>query len=468
MGGPERSTTGALGTAPLLERSIALAATAHAGAKDKGDEPYILHPLRVMQRVSDDIRRIIAVLHDVVEDTPVGFDQLRDLGFPDEVVRGVAALTKRADEHGEEGYFRFVERAANDDLARPVKLADIEDNLDLTRIKKPDERDDARIRRYRRARKLVHLIGRERGDDEPRAPTIMPLQGNIGESMVEAECPGERPILVCDFRIDGAEQWTLETGGLRRGRILNVDHHAAIAEMERPVTSTALAVQLLRADPDAGKGAWVVVNHTDCDSVLSSAMLMGSFPPDDDLVAASVAADHTGVEHPVADLLQALDESRHGDRTEAQYLESLRGVRRLLAGEELEPSAQAALTLRRKRRERARDLVERGLVIREGPVALLTLDEEIDGAFFPGLLPDSAVIMLASPHPLQTGRWTVKLRIALGAPPGLRLHQLGVSEWDSAFGGRWNAGSNKREGGTSMSPEEYARRVAERLERPAE
>lgn len=204
-----------------LERAIALAAEAHAGVRDKGGSPYILHPLRVMLRVRGDHQRMAAVLHDVVEDTPVTLAQLHELGFPEPVVAGVNALTKREDI--EKNYFEFVERAGADDVARAVKLADIEDNMDRSRIPNPTERDEIRLVQYRRARKLLHAIEREHGDRVVRAPTILPLRNTITPDEVMAECPGERPIYACDFYVNGAERGEEVSGGLRLGRILNVD-----------------------------------------------------------------------------------------------------------------------------------------------------------------------------------------------------------------------------------------------------
>lgn len=130
-----------------LERAIAIAAEAHAGQGDKGGNPYVLHPLRVMLQLTDPAERIAAVLHDVVEDTPWTLDALRAEGFAPEIVAAVDALTKREGEP----YEQYVARAGRHPIARAVKLADLADNLELSRIAAPSERDEARIERYRRA-----------------------------------------------------------------------------------------------------------------------------------------------------------------------------------------------------------------------------------------------------------------------------------------------------------------------------
>lgn len=134
-----------------LERAIELAARAHAGQRDKGGHPYILHPLRVMQAVQGEYERIAAVLHDIVEDTPVTFDDLLAEGFPDEVVDAVRLLTKYDGETREQAARRIVRNP----IARAVKLADIADNMDLSRIPNPTERDFERLREYEVARGIL-------------------------------------------------------------------------------------------------------------------------------------------------------------------------------------------------------------------------------------------------------------------------------------------------------------------------
>ncbi|MCW8130504.1 MAG: GTP pyrophosphokinase [Planctomycetota bacterium] len=140
-----------------LERAIALAVEAHAGAKDKAGHPYILHPLRVMFRLEGNAERIVAVLHDVIEDTGRTFDDLRALGFSEEVLAALACVTKREGE----SYDAFVARAMSNPIAKRVKLADIEDNLDVRRLATVTEKDRERIERYlkARARILESMVG---------------------------------------------------------------------------------------------------------------------------------------------------------------------------------------------------------------------------------------------------------------------------------------------------------------------
>ncbi len=138
-----------------LERAIAIAAEAHAGVVDKAGAPYILHPLRVMLSVETTDARIVAVLHDVVEDTHWTFEALRAEGFSETVLAGVDAVTER---DGED-YEAFVLRAASNPIGRRVKLADITDNMDLSRITHPTVKDLERIEKYRRAVKVIRGLG---------------------------------------------------------------------------------------------------------------------------------------------------------------------------------------------------------------------------------------------------------------------------------------------------------------------
>ena len=135
-----------------LERAIAIAATAHAGQVDKGGAPYILHPLKVMLRMTTLEERIVAVLHDVVEDCDISLDDLRKEGFSEEVLTAIQSVTKVPGE----SYEDFVERAAQNPIGRVVKLADLEENSDLSRIASPSWEDLKRIEKYRR------VIGRLR------------------------------------------------------------------------------------------------------------------------------------------------------------------------------------------------------------------------------------------------------------------------------------------------------------------
>lgn len=136
---------------PTIERAIEIAANSHAGQRDKAGQPYIFHPLRVMFRVNGEHEQMAAVLHDVVEDTAITIDDLAREGFPSEVLRAIAALTKLPGETRLEA----AARAAADPIARKVKLADNAENMDLSRIPNPTEKDYARCREYEEVRALL-------------------------------------------------------------------------------------------------------------------------------------------------------------------------------------------------------------------------------------------------------------------------------------------------------------------------
>ena len=133
-----------------LERAIALAVDAHAGQTDKAGATYIRHPLRVMRQMETPQERVVAMLHDVVEDTEYTPAMIED-EFDEEIRDAVEALTKRDGE----SYSDFVERAAANDLARKVKIADIEDNMDLTRLSEVSEKTVERQVKYHKARQQL-------------------------------------------------------------------------------------------------------------------------------------------------------------------------------------------------------------------------------------------------------------------------------------------------------------------------
>ncbi len=133
-----------------LETAISIALEAHAGQVDKSGAPYILHPLRLMLAMDNDIERMAAVLHDVLEDGPGWTEEkLLERGIPLEVVEIVRHLTKTESELSD--YMQFIRRVSTHPGARRVKLADLEDNMNLSRIAQPSAKDHARVAKYREA-----------------------------------------------------------------------------------------------------------------------------------------------------------------------------------------------------------------------------------------------------------------------------------------------------------------------------
>ena len=130
----------------LLPVAIALAVEAHGGTIGKDGMPYILHPLRLMMKADGYAEQIVAVLHDAVEDTALTLQELADRGFPEEIVSAIEAVTKKPGED----YEAFIERIAADPLAARVKLLDLYDNVDLTRLAEVGETDLQRVAKYHR------------------------------------------------------------------------------------------------------------------------------------------------------------------------------------------------------------------------------------------------------------------------------------------------------------------------------
>ena len=127
-----------------LERAIEIAITAHKGQVDKAGKPYILHPLRLMFKMHSENEMIAAVLHDVVEDTEWTIEKLIAEGFDEEVITAVNLLT-----HDKKvPYKKYIEAIKANKIALKVKLADLEDNLDIKRIAHPKFKDYARIAEY--------------------------------------------------------------------------------------------------------------------------------------------------------------------------------------------------------------------------------------------------------------------------------------------------------------------------------
>ena len=137
----------------ILAYAIAFASECHKDQLDKGGKPYILHPLRMMMRLrtNDEELMAIAVLHDVVEDCGVTYDQLKQLGMTDRVIEGVKLLTKTDDI----SYEQFIESMTGSKDAMLVKREDLRDNSDITRLKGITEKDVARMQKYMRAFKFL-------------------------------------------------------------------------------------------------------------------------------------------------------------------------------------------------------------------------------------------------------------------------------------------------------------------------
>jgi len=136
----------------ILDRAKAIATSAHEGQVDKAGKPYIEHPIRVMNMGKTMDEKIVGVLHDVVEDSECTFEMLEKEGMPKEVVDALKCVTKLSED---EDYDHFIARVKTNPLAVKVKLNDLKDNMDITRLGKVTEKDLPRLNKYIRAYKQL-------------------------------------------------------------------------------------------------------------------------------------------------------------------------------------------------------------------------------------------------------------------------------------------------------------------------
>jgi (p)ppGpp synthase/HD superfamily hydrolase len=137
----------------LLEKAIVLATQAHAGQKRPDGTPYILHPLRVMMAQTTIQGQIVAVLHDILEDTNFSAERLEWGGIPPDLVYQVKALTRLR-----ESYKSYITNIANFELAKQVKIADLKDNMNLLDLPEITDRDLQRQKKYAMALKYLQGV----------------------------------------------------------------------------------------------------------------------------------------------------------------------------------------------------------------------------------------------------------------------------------------------------------------------
>lgn len=138
----------------LLEKAITIATKAHEGQVDKGGNQYILHPLAVMMKCNEYDEKIVAVLHDVIEDTNVTVEELIKEGFSEKIIEAILSLTRKEDE----SYVDFIKRCKQNPIGKIVKIADIDSNMDISRIPNPTEEDIERVEKYRKAKDKLYSL----------------------------------------------------------------------------------------------------------------------------------------------------------------------------------------------------------------------------------------------------------------------------------------------------------------------
>ncbi len=190
-------------------------------------------------------------------------------------------------------------------------------------------------------------------------PMLIECKATNTIEAIQALAPGR--IVACDFYISGIEKFADVTGGYEKGRLLSVDHHAPTDRMMRHVSSANLAIELVKSGWQLGD-ATVVINHTDCDSVLSAGIVSGILDPLPEYGEAAISADHTGAFNEIAVLLQGRENVRDfpGAIADLQALEN---------GKPLSAHGVQGLERRARKRGLAADMIEIGRLERRGRIA---------------------------------------------------------------------------------------------------
>ena len=141
-----------------LQKAIEIAVKAHSDQKRKNGDPYILHPIRVLLKMETEEEKIIAILHDVVEDTVITEKDLIAAGFSDKVICMLQVLTHAK----EESYDKYIDRILYYPTARKVKMADLQDNMNLDELPEITDYDIRRTQKYIKALALIKKAEREK------------------------------------------------------------------------------------------------------------------------------------------------------------------------------------------------------------------------------------------------------------------------------------------------------------------
>lgn len=131
----------------LTKKAMKISFDAHKEQVDKSGIPYVFHPFHLAEQMTDEITVAAALLHDVVEDTPITFDYLKEQGVPEKVIDALKLLMHK----DVVPYLEYVEKLKDNEIAKQVKLADLKHNSDLTRLNKVDEKALVRVEKYKKA-----------------------------------------------------------------------------------------------------------------------------------------------------------------------------------------------------------------------------------------------------------------------------------------------------------------------------
>jgi hypothetical protein len=314
-------------------------------------------------------------------------------------------------------------------------------------------------------------VGEQLEERFARAPIrLIPASNMPTAQDLEKRFPEAGRIFAVDFYVQGAEKGKVllcDSGYQVNERIVNIDHHAPDPRWERHVSSGVLACQWVRQRgalrPDSGDV--VVINHTDCDSVLSAMILTGVLPPHEQFEKAVVDADHRGTPNELADILQACSTTRD--------LSLLVGaLSAFLKGEPASQRVREHLEELHSKRMAVSQIARRGGHPERNGVVLLECDRYLDSDLFLSHFPGARILVIGCPSDKMPSMTITRLRLGSAVESGASLHRLGISEFDPYFGGRFNAGSNKRgleaavaagEDPQVMSPSDYFKMLASRV-----
>ena len=138
----------------MTKKAIKLMFEKHKDQYDKSGLPYVFHPFHVAEQMEDEDTTIVALLHDIVEDTDTTFEDLKEMGFSDNVIDALKLMThdKNVD------YYDYVEMISKNPIARKVKIKDLEHNMDTTRLDVVDEQAEKRLIKYKKCHNMLTEI----------------------------------------------------------------------------------------------------------------------------------------------------------------------------------------------------------------------------------------------------------------------------------------------------------------------
>lgn len=135
----------------LTKKALVISFNAHKEQVDKSGMPYVYHPYRIAEQMEDEYSTCVALLHDVVEDSDITLEDLKDKGFPQKVLEAVALMTH----NDKTPYFEYIKRIKTNPIATAVKLADLQDNSNYERLDKVEIKDLQRLEKYREAKRIL-------------------------------------------------------------------------------------------------------------------------------------------------------------------------------------------------------------------------------------------------------------------------------------------------------------------------